>query len=314
MASKFMENLRNGVVQMDNSEFSYWDGCFNSGLYYGMLKRVPSRSRAPLAFGAAVHTGLEAFFLGRETWLAEALATAAQEELDEMGDPKRNTRVLENLLTSYIMEYSRHRDMTFNIINVGLAKGVEKSFTVPLGSTQVSTQNFGGDIAIDILWDGKIDLITDYEQAIWPVDHKTTTVMGEKFVDDKVRSSQMLGYTYATRYLSKTLLNDRPVGGCRINALAMRSAGFEFKVFDIPYADWKVAEWQQETIQAVHDMVAKIDRFISTGEAAPTRQHCVTKYGKCPYFDVCDTTPNMRDRFIFDENFFYVSDWSPLGE
>ena len=94
----------------------------------------------------------------------------------------------------------------------------------------------------------------------------------------------------------------------------MRSAGFEFKVFDIPYADWKVAEWQQETIQAVHDLVAKIDRFLSTGEAAPTRQHCVTKYGKCPYFDVCDTTPNMRDRFIFDENFFYVSNWSPLGE
>lgn len=314
MDSKFVKNLQNGIVQMDNSEFGYWDGCHASGLYYGALRRVSARSRSPLAFGAAVHAGLEAFFMGRTTWLEEAFAVAAEEELDEMGDPKRNTRVLENLLTSYIMEYSRHRDMQFNIISIGLEKGVEKSFTVPLGSTQVSTKNFGGDIALDILWDGKVDLFTDYEQAVWPVDHKTTTVMGEKFIDDKVRSSQMLGYTYAGRYLSKSLLGDRPVGGCRINALAMRSSGFEFKTFDIPYADWKVAEWQAETIQAVEDAVHRLDKFISTGEVAPTRAHCVTKYGKCSYFDVCDTTPTMRDRMLFDDAYFYVSDWSPLGE
>jgi len=314
MESKFVKNLREGIVQMDNSEFTYWDGCFASGVYYGGLRRVPARSRAPLAFGAAVHAGLEAFFLGRTTWLEEAFAMAAKEELDECGDPKRNTRVLEQLLVSYTMEYTRHVDMRFNIINLGLGKAVEKSFTVPLGSTQVYTNNFGGDLALDILWDGKMDLLTDYDNAVWPVDHKTTTVMGEKFVDDKVRSSQMLGYTYAARYLSKTLLGDRPVGGCRINALAMRASGFEFKTFDIPYADWKVAEWQLETVNAIGDLVRRLDQFLSTGQVSPTRQHCVTKYGKCPYFDVCDSVPHMRDRMIFDDTFYYVSDWSPLGE
>lgn len=313
MESTFVKNLHEGIVQMDNSEFTHWDGCHAAGVYYGILRRVPARSRAPLAFGAAVHAGLEAYFMGREDWLDCAFAMASKENLDEAGDPRRNTGVLETLLTSYILEYSRHRDMQFDIVNIGLKKGVELSFTVPLGEVQVDTNNFGS-LALDILWNGKIDLITNHERAIWPVDHKTTTVMGEKFTDDKVRSSQMLGYTYAARYLSNSLLNGVPVGGCRINALAMRSSGFEFKTFDIPYAEWKVAEWQKETIASVRKLVLGVDEFISSGELLPTRQHCVTKYGKCQYFDICDSPVLMRDRMVFDDNYYFVSNWSPLGE
>ncbi len=313
--SKFVQNLRRGVIQMDNSEFTQWDGCHAQGVYYGTLKRVNARNRTALAFGDALHVGLEAFFKGDKDFVKLALARAATLDLDEMGDPRRNSGVLETLLLTYTLDYNRHLDSQFNILRINDVPQIETSFSVPLGSINLaSTRNFGSGIHIDVGWDGKMDLLTDYEREIWPVDHKSTTVMGEKFTDDKVRSSQMLGYTYAARYLAGKLFPGRSVGGCRINALALRSGGFDFKIFDIPYADWKVAEWQRETLIALEDLVLRLDRFLSTGEIAPTRQHCVTKYGKCPYFDVCDTTELMRDRLLFNDDFFYVSTWSPLGE
>lgn len=309
-SSAFVKNLDEGRVLIDNSEFSTWGSCFSMGLYAGALKRVNSRSRTPLAFGAAVHAGLERFFKGHANWREYALQEATAQELDSLGDPKRNTDKLMDLLEAYVLEYERHPEMQFKILRVEDQLGVEQSFTVPLGQILVNWR--GQERSIDILWMGKIDLLTEYDNSIAPVDHKTTTVMGEKFADDKVRSSQMLGYTYAARYLSKELFNGLPVFGVRINALAMRSAGFEFKQFDIPFPDWKVAEWQMEQQLKIKELIHELSDFLITGDAVPTREHCVTKYGKCAYFDVCDSVPAMRDRMIFDDAYFYVSEWSPL--
>lgn len=312
--SKFVENLRNGLIEIDNSEFSTWGSCFTMGLYNGALKRVNARSRAPLAFGGAVHVGMEYFFKGKgvDECLAAAFADAAITGLDDLCDEKRNTTILENLLRSYFLEYPRNPEMHFNVLRLNDQLCVEQSFSIPLGEITVVFE--GRTIQVTVMWMGKIDLLTSYENSIAPVDHKTTTVMGEKFVDDKVRSSQMLGYTYAARYLSETLFNKVPVWGVRINALAMRKAGFEFKQFDIPYPDWKVAEWQSETLIAIGDLVRSLDSFLTSAIAIPTREHCVTKYGRCPYFDVCDSVPSMRDRMMFDDEYFFVSKWSPLGD
>lgn len=322
--SAFVQRLREGVVLSDNSEFTQWDGCFAAGVYNGALKRVSARSRTPLAFGAAVHAGLESYFkketidIGeglpqRPIWMDKALACAAEEELDAAGDPKRNTDKLADLLSAYVMEYERMPSMQFDIIKIDNIPQVEQSFVVPLGYIDLPTPVFGHS-RLEVQWSGKMDLLTRYDGGIAPVDHKTTSIMGEKFLDDKLRSSQMLGYTYATRWLAQHVFENMPVYGVRINALAMRTSGYEFKQFAIPLADWKIAEWQSETLLSVKEKVLRLDHFLRTAEIAPTREHCVTKYGKCPYFDVCDAAPTMRDRMIFDDSYFYVTDWSPLNE
>lgn len=320
--SKFVEQIGKGIVQIDNSEYITWDGCFAMGLYNGGLKRVSARSRSPLAFGGAVHQGLDTFlrYFGKMDYgelvglsMNKAMADAAVTKLDALGDPKRNTNKLQNILESYFLEYSRVPHMQFDILELDGNRVVEQSFTVPLGKVVVHTKTWG-TVEIEIIWMGKIDALTRFEGAISPADHKTTTVMGEKFVDDKVRSSQFLGYTFAARWLSQHLFDGKPIYGCRINALAMRATGFEFKIFDIPYPDWKVAEWQAETIRAIGELITSVDNFLQTGTVVPTREHCVTKYGKCSYFDVCDAHPTMRDRIIFDDSYFFVTDWSPLNE
>lgn len=308
--SSFVKQLEQGTLTIDNSEYSNWDACFAKGLYAGALKRVGARSRTPLAFGGAVHAGIDQFLKGNPKWMDAALADAAVTELDSMGDPKRNTTTLQNLLHSYTLEYQRRPDLRFKILNIDGEACIEKSFVVPLGSIGVNFQ--GCQHHLDILWAGKMDLLTDYEGSIAPVDHKTTSMLGERFTDDKQRSSQMLGYTFAAKYFSEQLFKSKPVFGVRINALHSSAKGFEFKIFDIPINEWKVAEWQQETLAGVGQLVKQLDSFLRDGAASPTRECCVTKYGKCAYFDVCDSPVSMRDRFIFDDSYFYESKWSPL--
>jgi hypothetical protein len=311
--SQFIKRLQAGIIEMDNSEFVHHVGCFVSGMNYAALRRVSARSRSPLAYGSAVHIGLENYFRGNAKYLDLAQEEAAKVKLDEMNDPFRNTTRLDMLLRSYVLEYERLRGMQFDIIALDGQPMVEQSFSMPLGELgSVQTVTWGA-LDISVLWTGKIDLLTLYNDYITPVDHKTTSVMGEKFVDDKIRSTQMLGYTFASRYFSKKLFHDKEVFGTRINALASRSKGFDFKVFDIPYPAWKVDEWVQEALLQLRDMVTKIDRFVQDGVATPIREHCVTKYGRCSYFDACDALPTMRDRYIFDDDYFYVSDWSPLA-
>jgi len=312
-----------GSITIDNSEYTTWDSCFVQGMYSGALRRMNARARAPLAFGGAVHAGLDKFLvlfsqgglsfrdIMEQTHTA-ALADAATSNLDGLGDPARNSRTLVSLLDSYCLEYSRVDSMRFTILSIDGQPAVEQSFVVPLGKFACITSTWGAQ-EINVNWSGKIDIISKYDNAICPVDHKTTSVMGEKFIDDKVRGSQMLGYTYASRYLSHRLFNDLPVFGVRINALAMRKGGYEFKLFDIPFPDWKVGEWQSETLLSIQNLVEQLDKFLVRGEAVPTREHCVTKYGKCQFFDVCDTPATMRDRILFDDSYFFKSDWSPLN-
>lgn len=315
-SSPFADEVKKGVITIDNSSSSQWFSCFAAGLYSGALKRMNARSRSPLAFGGAVHAGLESFFRGEQDWRGRALADAAITELDSLGDPRRNTNKLMDLMESYCLEYSRNPSMQFDILTIDGKPAVEKSFVVPLGKVSFDAQTLTNLQAreVNINWSGKLDLLTKYEGALCMVDHKTTSVMGEKFIDDKIRSTQMLGYTYAARFLARELFDNMPVYGARINALASRSAGYEFKIFDIPYPDWKVKEWQEETLGAIKALITQLDIFLSTGMAIPTREHCVTKYGKCAYFDVCDAAPQMRDRIIFDDDYFFKSDWSPLNE
>lgn len=320
--SEFIKRLKEGIVSIDNSEYITWNSCFANGIYYGGLRRVSARSRAPLAFGGAVHAGMQALLLnfGKlssteifDEVLKAAYADAATTSLDNLGDNRRNTTRLEELLRAYVLEYIRVPGMRFDVITLDGERMVEKSFSVPFGNLALFTTSWG-KVDLTIMWTGKIDVLSFYSGAVAPVDHKTTTVMGEKFVDDKVRSSQFLGYSYAARYLSTQLFKSLPVFGTRINALAMRSAGFEFKTFDIPFPDWKVAEWQLETIQAIKQLITQLDHALVTGEVVPTRDHCVTKYGKCQYFDMCDMHPTSRDRMLFDDSYFFESQWSPLNE
>lgn len=300
-------------VQMDNTEFTDWNGCFVKGLYSGGFRKIPTGGVSPLLFGQAVHTGMKHIVLGDgiETALERALHDAKESQLDLLLDSRRNTDTLVSLLTSYNAHINTVYSEKLVPVELNGKKIVEETFSFPIGAVEFKAgELFAEAVKIDIWWSGILDLLTYLRNEIWVCDHKTTTVMGDKFVDDKVRSSQMLGYTYVGRLFQDKVT--KPIRGVVINALALRSGGFEFKHFPIPMATWKIDEWQNETLFAMRDLIRRAVEFLTTGEAVPIREHCVTKYGQCKFFSLCEAPPMVRDRMLFDENLFSDNKWHPI--
>lgn len=300
-------------IQMDNTTFVDWNGCFVKGLYTDGLRKVPAGGVAPLVFGQAVHTGMKALMLGEplEAALEKAQADATVNNLDMLLDSRRNSSSLSLLLNSYVEHTNIMTDEWLVPVELNGKKIVEETFSFPIGKLHFKAGELLDEACeIEVWWSGILDALVYYRNEIWVCDHKTTSVMGDKFVDDKLRSSQMLGYTMIGRLMEKFL--SKPVRGVLINALALRKNDFEFKLFPLPMAEWKIQEWQSETLLAMRNLVLNLVGFLSTGEAAPIREHCVTKYGKCKFFDLCENVPLVRDRMILDENLFSDNKWHPI--
>jgi hypothetical protein len=312
-ASTFVNRLKvDKKIMMDNSTFIEWNGCFVKGLYVDGLRRIPAYGVAPLIFGQAVHTGMKALVCGEplENAIALAMLDAQRDNLDDLCDPRRNTRSLRDMLTGYDAHVKIMPNERLVPVELDGVKIVEKEFSFPIGTIRFPAGVlFPEATEVEVWWNGIMDMLIYYQNEIWVCDHKTTSVMGEKFADDKLRSSQMLGYTHIGRLFEERL--GKKVRGVLINALALRAGGFEFRHFPLPMADWKIQEWHTETLQSIYQLVRNLVDFLGTGEAVPIREHCVTKYGKCKYFDLCENVPSVRERMIFDDGLFKENVWAP---
>jgi len=300
--------LREKAVVLDSTEFSYASACFTKWLYWGGVRRIAKAGQTPLIFGAAVHKGLAANLLGCS--LLESLAAvrtqAVVDNLDSYFDPLRTTDRALEITEAYIHHCKIQPSERIVPVELNGVKMVEQNFCLPLGEVETTLG------MITVMWGGVIDVIDYDSNVLWVTDHKTTTVMGPKFVDDKIRSNQVLGYVWAARQLAASLT--RPVEGAKINALAHRASGYEFKSFKIPVPQWKIEEWKSETLNRIREHVNKLaEMFTEHVIVDPNREGCVTKYGRCPFFDLCESPTIMRERTIFDNSFYMDNVWNPTG-
>lgn len=318
--SDFLKHINdNAYFVADNSGFSQWVSCHTKGFINTGLRRIPSHGQTPLIFGSATHEGLAHRLRGNSNQqsIEVAVAYADKHRLDDYLDPKRNRTVLVDMLTSYFINC----ECTDTWIRPVVADGepiVEKGFEFELGVMQ--TQFKFLPKTITFAWKGKLDVLGRDQGDLWVFDHKTTSVMGEKFVDDKLRGSQMLGYTWAGNRFAAVF--GEKLRGVIINALASRSKGYEFKMFHIPYTEQAVNDWASETLRSMYETLAYVDSMLvwyhdssdEYFEMTPNRDACVSKYGRCQYFDACNSVPIMLERILFDDAQFIHNDWDPLSE
>jgi hypothetical protein len=305
--------LEEGTLVIDNSSFEALTQCDVKGFLEVFLKRKTTRNAAPLIYGGAFHEAMEVFYKGstEEQAIEAGLAKAEVDHLDSLEDAKRNTSSLKELLRFYFMDekLAKH-DLRPIVINS--EPFVEKSFSFFLGDI---TLDYGGTShLVRVLWSGKIDLAVDKSDGTYGLDHKTTSVMGAQFADDKLRSSQMLGYAWALVQSLKALGCKKSFKGMLINAVCQRSRGFERQVFILPYTQWQIDEWQLETLVILQTTLARILKTLSNSFLCPCRTSCVTKYGKCAHFETCQYAPEPMASVVLDETFYKDDNWSPLGE
>lgn len=161
--------------------------------------------------------------------------------------------------------------------------------------------------SITVYWTGKIDLVIRKDGALWPIDHKTTSVEGALFYQSFQLAAQLMGYSWATQ----KLLNE-PVAGAIVDAVIGRphtktGVTHENKSFPIEFTQEQLTEWERDTKEHVRVL---LDRLFM-GYFPKQTAWCVSKFGRCPYHDVC-TMPNAAQPLLLMSGQYAERTWDPL--
>lgn len=305
-------------LSLGSSFFEDVDGCDVKALLGGVLKLVANRNESALVFGSAFHKAMDAYYSGKTKKIEELVQIALEEwrATPVLEDLKRNPLSLKTLVESYVQNQLFSVDLV-PILHEG-KPCVERGFETVLATHR----------GYELRWQGKIDMIVKEKGEYWVVDHKTTSMMGDKFADDKFRSNQMVGYTMLARQVLGI-----PVKGVIINAAAFRTSkgvvSFDFQRFHLPISEHAVYEWAEEVaykLGKLLELLLSLEEYAEptryTGSDDPTlqlplisttRSLCVTKYAKCKFFDVCQAFISQRDALLFQSGEFKVSTHSSLS-
>lgn len=286
---------------IDNSTLEYYTACRRSFQYYALQKRQLSSERQALNFGTSIHAGLDARY--KDASLDEQL-TAIRDFFSTLPpnlDPEehRTCEFAEQLHNNYHKEYPFE---PFTVLKDDEGKPmVEISFAVPFDTIN----------DIQVVYMGRIDLVSYWDGQLYPVDHKTTSILGSRFFDEFINSSQLIGYCWAFQRLSQ-----KQVDGYMVNAIntakpvikvtpktAPRFARQKFQL-----EQERIAEWYDNT----HTIISDIIRDVERGEFPMETRWCVGKYGRCPYLDACSLPPISRPGLLSSSLYKDVT-WSPLN-
>lgn len=154
------------------------------------------------------------------------------------------------------------------------------------------------DPVIDFKWGGKIDLVVRWNNRLWIVDHKTTTVFDKNWWNQFFPDMQTAGYTWAASHL-----HGEPIFGAIINMLQVNNNKKEKPPEELFQRKWfiyephHIEEWQSQAV----DIYSRIGQREAQQNYPPNWHACTNKYGKCSWYDFCRLRPENRQRFLENE-------------
>lgn len=300
--------LQENALFVDNSALESFTTCPRKWeMQYG-LKRVTAAPAPALQFGSAVHAALAwrythdphmTNFEGTQDAMFLELGKGLSDRHPLMDD-YRNFDYGTRLLRAYNEVYGRE---PFRILSLKDKPIVEMPFALPLGAI---TRPDGSDLWI--VYTGKIDLGIEENDGIWVMDHKTSSIVGDSFYAEMAMSPQQEGYNWAFW----TVFGVLPVGFI-INMIATRKEsrtgkGIEFNRQRVYISQERLEEWQANTLGIVDELVWMLNRRHITMH----KKNCISKYGRCAYYDVCSLPFNQRG-IMLSSNLFQPNTWSPLN-
>ena len=169
---------------------------------------------------------------------------------------------------------------------------------VPLFVEEVKSKVLYEDDEIRILWKAKLDLGADTNQGIYPVDHKT--------MKQRRRTPRL-----NNQFKGQSLIMD--TRGVFINKIGwQKSLKPEEKFLRelISYSAESLLEWQGETLPY---WAKQLIVYSEMGYWPMNYNSCEGKYGLCPFTEVCESNPNMREHEL-KQNFVVGEAWNPTND
>lgn len=169
---------------------------------------------------------------------------------------------------------------------------------VPLEAEVVKSKILYEDEEVRILWKAKLDEVVDNNQGIYPMDHKTmkqnreTVSMNNQFI------GQCLIMGTQTMFINK------------IGFQTTLKPEEKFKRSPISYNGPRLIEWQSEILPYYGKLLLM---YAETGYWPPNFSNCESKYGKCAFYDICESQPDMREEEL-KLQFMVGKEWNPTND
>ncbi len=315
-----------------------------SSLTLGLIKECPRKyqytviegwsSREEsihLRFGIEYHQALQDYAIARaegmkhEDGIHEAIRALHHRVHDWAPDRTtragkyKNRETIVGIVIDYLDHFGEADPAETYILEDG-QPAVELSFKFELdwgpqgGTTTQYHENYNGDITPyqvsgqPYLLCGHLDRIVDFAGDLYVMDRKTSvSTIGSYWMDQWTPSNQMTLYTLA----GKIMLNS-PVKGVIIDAAQVLlekpnafSRGFAYRTED------QLTEWLAD----LRYFLREAEDFATAGYW-PQNDTACTKYGGCPFKEVCSKSPAIRPTYLaaqFDKTDLNQA-WNPFYE
>lgn len=322
----------NYLFVVDNSSMEKFTTCPVSAMNYLVYRREAHARNAALVFGGAIHQGLEVLLKGGDAD-AQAAAVVAHFESNPTPPDYRNVGTALEVLAHYRAR-AVFPDYEWEILrDTAGAPLVELPFELPLGVLDVNAEiqlpswdepRFVETISL--AWSGKMDAIAECNSRVRVVDHKTTSIAGDQFVQDFKLSNQTIGYVWAANQLYPEL----GVSGFCGNAIHLKRPGLgkaahtgglldrgprggepplSFFRFYFEYSPERLARWEENAKLLCSDFLHCLVR----GAFPAHTKWCFAKYGRCSYHDVCSIDDERVAHNLLMSDAFAPVTWDPTN-
>ena len=283
---------------IDNTARLEYAACPTKFYYSNVYGIKPSGKNIHTLFGGALADGLCAYRtsvyrdgLDHETALRDGWQ-AIVEHWGGEEDPAYGNKTLTNCLICLEDYMTSFEESPLVPAWVNGQPATEMSFCVPVPGTQhPETGN-------PILFTGRFDMLAEYNGALYVLDDKTTSQLGNQWMQQWRLSSQLIGYTWACQQYGL-----KPSGAV-VRGASPQAKGNKFLECFNMYSQWLVDRWARQFVRDINNMIEDYQN----GVWSMNFGGACTEYGGCKFLDIC--TSRKPERVI---EFQYEKDtWSPL--
>lgn len=322
--------LIDGCLFIDNSTLELLTTCPRAMQYSYLNKRILNADRSALSFGEGIHKALEYRYhvapnasdltLEQRLTMTNILGAHFAEKPTPLDD-HRTLELALNIMNEYngrtlVEEFKvLANDKNEPLVEMPFSVHLQNFYRNDAGWWEPITLKQSEQIEdksriIVVYYIGRIDLVVERQSRIWPVDHKTTSMMGPTWADEMAMSPQTEGYAWA---IKKVTGQEPP--GCGINGIRVRRPAKtkraveeeDFQRLWNYYEPGRLVEWERNTIALVEEFLWHHSRSFMPQK----KKWCVGKYGRCQYYDICSLPPDQRTRMLAS-NIYTDNTWSPL--
>lgn len=284
-------------------------------MYNYVYHLVPEKISHALAFGAAWHEVLDALWKDNERSTEDLIQSvfipSFSEEIEEEVNIvyQEDEYDIRTPLTAYEMldEYKVERN---KLLKQSILIMSESSFTI--------------DLFDDVKYCGKIDkqIIPSGKESgnVVYLEHKTTSEypnqsgFNSSFLKSFQTSAQVDGYSY-----EGTLTYGSKFKGVWVDAALVHKSQRNFKILPQFRNSSIIAAWKYEAEFYGRNIIQDLELLKESShsdkvlKAFPRNtEHCVNKYGACPYLNICTSYPNPLQIESLDGFELKKKPWNPL--